>query len=106
MCAPLLPLTRRGAVTGADLWGKLLTLSPLYYVFLLQTRAYHFAKTMRWGGADYFQTSRAISIAHTPFHELCVPAAALRHPHPRRPPLHQPPGGELLHPRLARVAGS
>lgn len=106
MCAPLLPLTRRCAVTGADLWGKLLTLSPLYYVFLLQTRAYHFAKTMRWGGADYFQTSRAISIAHTPFHELCVPAAALRHPHPRRPRLHQPPGGELLHPRLARVAGS
>ena len=52
MCAPLLPLTRRGAVTGADLWGKLLTLSPLYYVFLLQTRADHFAKTMRWGGAD------------------------------------------------------
>ena len=52
------------------LWGKLLTLSPLYYVFLLQSRAYHFAHTLRWGGADYFATARAISIDHTPFHEV------------------------------------
>ena len=70
MCAPLLPLTRRGAVTGADLWGKLLTLSPLYYVFLLQTRAYHFANTMRWGSASYYVTRRAVSISHAPLHEL------------------------------------
>ena len=42
----------------------------LHCALRLQTRAYHFSNTMRWGGADYFATSRAISIAHTPFHEL------------------------------------
>ena len=52
------------------LFGKLLTLAPLYYIFIAQTRAYHFANTMRWGGADYFRTNRAVAIAHTPFHEL------------------------------------
>ena len=47
---------------------KLLTLAPLYYIFIAQTRSYHFARTTRWGGADYFKTSRAVSIAHMPLH--------------------------------------
>ena len=52
------------------LFGKLLTLAPLYYIFIAQTRSYHFARTTRWGGADYFKTSRAVSIAHMPLHEV------------------------------------
>merc|ERR1719272_1650769 len=51
----LMVQAQRGWAKGAYyLWGKLLTLSPLYYVFLLQSRAHHFAHTLRWGGADYF----------------------------------------------------
>ena len=54
----LMVQAQRGWAKGAYyLWGKLLTLSPLYYVFLLQSRAHHFAHTLRWGGADYFATS-------------------------------------------------
>lgn len=50
--------------------GKLLTLAPLYYLFIAQTRAYHFARTMVMGGADYYVTKRAVSISHVPFHEV------------------------------------
>ena len=52
------------------LYGKIITLAPLYYIFISQTRAYHFANTMRWGSADYYVTRRAVSINHTPLHEL------------------------------------
>jgi len=67
----LMVLAQRGrAKASYYLWGKLLTLSPFYYVFLLQSRAHHFAHTLRWGGGGYFATPRAIAIDHTPFHEL------------------------------------
>ena len=52
------------------LYGKIATLAPLYYLFIAQTRAYHFANTMRWGGADYYVTSRRVSITHAHLHEL------------------------------------
>ena len=67
----LLVLVESGGRKAAQFgWGKLLTFSPLYYIFLNQTRCHHFATTLRWGGADYFRTNRAVAIAHTPFHEL------------------------------------
>lgn len=42
----------------------------MYYLFIAQTRAYHFAHTMSWGGADYYVTKRAVSVSHVPLHEL------------------------------------
>jgi hypothetical protein len=61
----------RGARLGLHyLYGKLITLAPLYYIFIAQTRAYHFANTMRWGSASYYVTRRAVSITHAPLHEL------------------------------------
>ena len=50
--------------------GKVITLGPLYYVFIAQTRAYHFTNTLRWGKAAYFATKRTMSVAHQDFHEL------------------------------------
>ena len=51
------------------IYGKAITLAPLYYLFVAQTRAYHFASTMRWGKADYYVTSRTVSVAHASLHE-------------------------------------
>lgn len=51
-------------------YGKVITLAPLYYLFVAQTRAYHFANTMRWGGATYYVTRRAVSISHASLHEI------------------------------------
>ena len=60
----------RGTRLGLHyLYGKIVTLAPLYYIFIAQTRAYHFANTMRWGSADYYVTRRAVSISHTPLYE-------------------------------------
>ena len=58
----------RGVRLGLHyLYGKLITLAPLYYIFIAQTRAYHFANTMRWGSAG---TSAApthhTSLSHHP----------------------------------------
>lgn len=52
------------------LYGKVVTVAPAYYLFIAQTRAYHFAHTMAWGGADYYVTKRAVSVSHVPLHEL------------------------------------
>ena len=61
----------RGTRLGLHyLYGKVITLAPLYYIFIAQTRAYHFANTMRWGSADYYVTKRAVSITHVSLHEL------------------------------------
>ena len=61
----------RGTRLGLHyLYGKVVTLAPLYYIFIAQTRAYHFANTMRWGSADYYVTKRAVSITHVSLHEL------------------------------------
>ena len=66
-----IPIACSGARLGTHyLYGKIITLAPLYYIFISQTRAYHFANTMRWGSADYYVTRRAVSITHTPLHEL------------------------------------
>ncbi len=50
--------------------GKLVTLSPLYYIFISQTRAYNTANTLRWGKGGYFKTNRSLAVTHRPLHEL------------------------------------
>ena len=50
-------------MAGYYLYGKVVTLAPMYYLFIAQTRAYHFAHTVGWGGADYYVTKRAVSVA-------------------------------------------
>lgn len=67
----MLIMRERGVRVGLFyLYGKIVTLAPMYYLFIAQTRAYHFARTMAWGGADYYVTKRAVSVSHVPVHEL------------------------------------
>lgn len=69
----LLVWHEKGVRVGlAYLYGKVITLAPLYYLFIAQTRAFHFTNTMRWGGAAYYVPNRAVSVSHVPFHEIWV----------------------------------
>lgn len=46
------------------------TVAPVYYIFITQARAHFFAHTIRYGGAKYFVSNRAVSTTHVPLHEL------------------------------------
>jgi len=50
--------------------GKIVTLSPLYYIFVAQSRAYGTVHTLRWGKGAYYATKRSVAITHQPLHEL------------------------------------
>ena len=52
------------------LLGMVITASPVYFVFISQTKSYHFARTVTAGGATYFAARRNASVLHTPLHEL------------------------------------
>jgi hypothetical protein len=72
-CVPALAMVvhERGPSRAlAFLLGMTITASPVYFVFVSQTKSFHFARTVTAGGATYFAARRNASVLHTPFHEL------------------------------------
>ena len=50
--------------------GMLITLSPVYFIFITQSKSYHFSRTVTSGGARYYAPRRNASVLHTRFHTL------------------------------------
>lgn len=72
-CVPALAMVihERGPSRAlAFLLGMTITASPVYFVFVSQTKSFHFARTVTAGGATYFAARRNASVLHTPLHEL------------------------------------
>ena len=60
----------------AFVFGMVTTVSPVYFIFLAQTKAYSFASTVGGSGAVYVAAKRNASVLHVPFHELYATFAA------------------------------
>ena len=52
----------------------MITISPVYFIFLAQTKAHAFASAVGGGGAVYVAAKRNASVLHVPFHELYAQA--------------------------------
>ena len=60
----------------AFVFGMVITISPVYFIFLAQTKAHAFASAVGGGGAVYVAAKRNASVLHVPFHELYATFAA------------------------------